>query len=1073
MTAETEFHRAAREWLAVERHRPGPDPLAFTATNLPDPDKRLLARLGDIVERASLSEPIFGWAFAAAVDSAAVRSGRPDLQAPAAFHLAQSANHLTRPAQVVEAAERAQRLYTGLGSPGWSAAAVWQRYEQPWTHPDFLAAARELEAAVDVMRTTGPEFYIPHALRSLAFARILRWDFEGAERALVEAEDVFRVRGDELNLARCWLYRAGLLRRQGAFEAAAPWLERGREVFEGLGAVIELGRVDYHNAGLHLFWKTDLPTAQALFEKAGATFEQAGIPLWTALCDNGLAQVHIKTGDLRPALGRLEKARKTYAHHGVLGSLADNLVDAAQLESAAGRYRDAVDKNREAEALYAQIGVERMEQVARMYQGEAWAQIGRYQTALSHLEHAYEGLSNGDRLDRTAECEVILAQVWLALNRPDRAAPLLEKALDWYRKSENGSYLALAHFSLARAAGQQGDAARRLQHLRSGLEVAGRAGLAPLVAFSHRLLGGAYSATGETARAEGHFRTAAERFEELGMPAEEAICMVLLGRCRLDLSTAEQSRSELEIALALSRNSLPEVDWQAHAGLAELAAHEYRRDEALKNWDRMARTLSLLRLGFTQPALYQPYQADHQGSLDRAVSFAAGAGRSSSCLGFIEETKALLLSRSIAGGAQPDLRRSPELEGLREEITWRKTRLDGQRAGGTIFRTAGERQRLAGLIRQYEELFARLERESRDPGGLQAAGPFSLERFRETAGRAFRGEWLALDFYSIGREIVCVLLDPDRVYLVTLIPSDRFSLALDRCRKAHLPGFELSSRELEDLGSVLIPPAAAARLTPDKTLLISPHRELHAVPWPALRLRDGEEGAQYLVERCRPLLVPSLNAFTILAQRRSRAEPPPRRGLLVAAGSFQDRHPALPQIEAEIRTLSALLGEGIELLSGEAATWDNLLAARGDDGLKGYAFLHLATHAFHDSLTARLSGFALYDRDAWLEDLWDLAPLPPLVTVSACSGTRSLLHAGDEPSGLAATCLAAGAGTVIGSLWPVLDRVSAERTADLYAALKGGDQPAGALAAAQRAAVGRGEAPDGWGGYMCLGCGVG
>jgi CHAT domain-containing protein len=81
------------------------------------------------------------------------------------------------------------------------------------------------------------------------------------------------------------------------------------------------------------------------------------------------------------------------------------------------------------------------------------------------------------------------------------------------------------------------------------------------------------------------------------------------------------------------------------------------------------------------------------------------------------------------------------------------------------------------------------------------------------------------------------------------------------------------------------------------------------------------------------------------------------------------------------------------------------------------------------------------------------------------------VFAGDEPDGLAATCLAAGAATVIGSLWPVLDSVSAQRTEDLYTALQSGAGPASALAAAQRTAILRGESPDLWGGYLCLGSG--
>lgn len=125
----------------------------------------------------------------------------------------------------------------------------------------------------------------------------------------------------------------------------------------------------------------------------------------------------------------------------------------------------------------------------------------------------------------------------------------------------------------------------------------------------------------------------------------------------------------------------------------------------------------------------------------------------------------------------------------------------------------------------------------------------------------------------------------------------------------------------------------------------------------------------------------------------------------------------------------------------------------GENGLAHYAFWHVASHAFHDGVTGRLSGIALYDRDMWLDEVWECAPLPPLVVLSACSGNRSHVCTGDEHVGLATTCLAAGARQVIGSLWPIRDQLAADFISRFYDYYLAGHAPGHALALAQRSAL--------------------
>ena len=151
------------------------------------------------------------------------------------------------------------------------------------------------------------------------------------------------------------------------------------------------------------------------------------------------------------------------------------------------------------------------------------------------------------------------------------------------------------------------------------------------------------------------------------------------------------------------------------------------------------------------------------------------------------------------------------------------------------------------------------------------------------------------------------------------------------------------------------------------------------------------------------------------------------------------------------------------------ATWPQLQALSQRAGLQRFAFWHIASHAFYDSITGRLSGIALADQDVWLDQLQELAPLPELITLSACSGTQSLMFEGDEAIGLTSTCLATGARQVIGALWPVRDEAAARLMSEFYRHFLSGESAPRALALTQRTAACNNEDYLKWGSFLCVG----
>ncbi|HYP54564.1 MAG TPA: CHAT domain-containing protein, partial [Pyrinomonadaceae bacterium] len=89
--------------------------------------------------------------------------------------------------------------------------------------------------------------------------------------------------------------------------------------------------------------------------------------------------------------------------------------------------------------------------------------------------------------------------------------------------------------------------------------------------------------------------------------------------------------------------------------------------------------------------------------------------------------------------------------------------------------------------------------------------------------------------------------------------------------------------------------------------------------------------------------------------------------------------------------------------------------------------------------------------------------------LSACETGVSAVAPGDELIGLARGFFAAGAHSLVLSLWTVDDEATADLMTDFYTRLRAGDSPAAALRAAQLRQLARRPHPFFWSPFVLLG----
>jgi CHAT domain-containing protein/tetratricopeptide (TPR) repeat protein len=1053
--------------------------LPIAVAPLPLLTQNLLHELAALAEKEALSQPKRAWAIAAVADAAAGQTDDHFLQGLAAWQLARAANAWVRPQRVEAAVTRACTLFAALNEPGWLAACDWQLNALPWTRPNFKEAAAVLAEALNGLDAAGLKSFVPDCRLSLAYAHLLIGNFEQARELTAASEHEYRAEDNLLGQGRCLLTHASRLRRQSHFAAAHTCLEQALVLFQQLDTPVFIAQAYFQLAYTALASQDRSEMAETRFFGALALFETADLPLWSAQCHGALAQRYYAVGRLQEAGAALRQAREIYAEYEVVGLKADSLLDSGRLELLRGNYALSLDYFSQAESLYDRAGNKWLPIVCLSNQGQVYFCLGFYQRALHYLERAYGYLQTLNIAYRTAFCEQLLAYCWLQLGHFSEVHLFLDKAGSHYKEAQQEKYLYEIYNLRAATLHHENKDREAIHYLQISLSVARQEGAVVEIALSRQLLGELFFILKEYDKVLPHLAVAEESFAEMGLLFEQAACEVALGRYYQQVGDERAAQTAWEQSLTLSAGVLPDIEWQAQAGLAGVASDRDKPAAALAHYRHMAKAMARLRQGLWQPSLAGSFLARPLPHLDAAVRLAtqlatdSGAAQQDA-LPFIEESKAQTVARQLAleNGLSFSEDQTTALSDLKAEINWLQEKLRPGFADAPgrphLADEATLRGQLVEKVKAYDRLQGQFERQQ---WGAQseAGAAFSQEQFRQQAGQQLGPNWLALDYYLAGETLCAVLLAPDECRAWQAAVSGPIRLALQAVNSEQYSvsseQYSVSSKQYARLGEWLLPAWVQERLTPETTLILSPHRGLHRLPWPVLRL-----GERPLVAAAIPVQLPSLHSLSLLWQRPAHGSPPQGAGLLLAVGEFQGRLQPLPAVSREVALIRALPGVAGQPLRDTAATWGNLQALAGAEGLAArFAFWHLASHAFYDGLSGRFSSVALYDRDVLLDELWQLAPLPALVTLSACSGGHSLVYAGDEHVSLTLTCLAAGAQSVVSSLWPVQDGPMPELMARFYFHWQGGARPSQALALAQREAHGAGLPPAQWGGLQTFG----
>ena len=580
-------------------------------------------------------------------------------------------------------------------------------------------------------------------------------------------------------------------------------------------------------------------------------------------------------------------------------------------------------------------------------------------------------------------------------------------------------------------------------------------------------------------------------------------------RARLSYAQGAYGRSEQDAAAAfalfrgldLSISSFGALLQQAQAACALQKSTTARRlaEQALAQSEQ-------LRDASDNPALRASSWREFRPAFDFAIRISAtpslcgggGPGDGAAALLIAEKSRGRALAefRRLAANstAVPSAAEKRRRE-LFEQIAARRVRLEllADRHDASDRQVLALRNEIAGLMREIDILGAQL-------GGISGDVPITRESLRRSS-ETLRSDMAVVEYWLGESKSYAWLVTRGRIQMVELGDTARIDAAARKLygamrdfERVQKPERLQSARALSEL--IIAPLPAEFRRA--RHLYFVPDGTLHTVPFPALSVVEAgapqflvgahdiavaasvvtvaDEGKALGLEGA-PVLLVADPVYSRDDERMPSGSPAPvaatpqsQRNIPTLRGGIQEG--AWTRLDASGREAAAiarvLQGARIESLTGFAANRDAVLGRN----LRKFQVLHFATHALADLESPAMSTLVLSTLDergatrvgeVFAGDILYRSLDADLVVFSGCETALGQSTAGEGLFGLRYAAHAAGARTVVASLWPVVDRVGEELMSEFYAAMtRDRLPPAAALSQSMRRVRERWSDPALW-----------
>lgn len=845
-------------------------------------------------------------------------------------------------------------------------------------------------------------------------AHITRGRFEAAVASLDEAAELLTKTPDAAQVQVARLLALAML---GRYNEAIVAGQKARKVFVSTNDHLGGGKIEMNLSNI-VSRQGKFREAERYGLSAVRRFRNSGEKMWQAMAENSLANTYTDLNDLSKAEKFSRQALETARGQKMSVTQAEIEANLGNISMLRGRFGDALRSLESSRQRYDELGMPHQSAIADLEIADIYLELN----LLAEADEIYSRVSPSFRKlkMRAEEARARLnhGRMLVRLGRAAAASRELQRASSLFAAEENASGQAVVRMVQARLAIDHGRPADAADHLRHAAAVIRQSGSPRQNIYLQLLEGEALTMSGRTSEAVKRYNKAASLAKKSEQPAALQLSLNLLGEAALSNGDRKKARSYFARSIDVVERLRSPIG-AADAGMAFLASR-------LGSYENLAR----LYLGENKFAeAFAMIERGRSRSLLDAIGDRTGR-RSASA-------KLAVRAAELRAGLNI---RYKDLE-----------RLDSDT--GQVSKAIGKAElELAKANRQLNNLAAARKQNAAD-AVLVDAGQIQ---------RQLKGNRTLLEFVEFDGQISAFVVDgkgvhyfPELARAATVshlleelhfqFGALRYGGAVSRFAGQLKHRADAVLRRLYD--AILRP--LESELTTDRLVFV-PVGPLHYVPFAAL-----DDGGRYMAERFEISSAPSAAIWRELQGRRRGKF---RSSLLMA---YADER--IPLVEHEVRELRKIVPEPV-VVRGSNATFNAFQTEAGRHDL-----VHLACHGHFRPDNPMFSSLHLADGWITVQDLTSQRLRAKLVTLSACETGLSKVFAGEELLGLARGFLAAGAASLVVSLWTVNDEAAARMMKDFYLSLQRGGSVAASLRDAQIELIADGAHPYLWAPFVAIG----
>lgn len=875
--------------------------------------------------------------------------------------------------------------------------------------PDLaVGAARALEAVAGVL-VEGPVAALSAWVSGMA--ALDRGELDVALDLLESAEQQFLSTGDAQSAAETRVSKLIVLAILGRYDEATATGIAARDQFLAAGDQLAAGKIE-QNLGNIAGRRERHAESETWFRSARERYVAVDDEKQLAQIANCLGTALKWQHQFREAAEQYAEALRRAERAGLTMTIAEVEDNLGLLSFFQGQYDIALDYLERSRARFTELSLPHETAFSELELAEVYRDLGLSPEVLEMTSRALPVFEDAGMQAEAARAWLVRGRAFQASQQIDEALACLDRAAALFVAEENalgGAMVMLARAELYLLSGrveEATDVALAAEAAYQGSGVVGRMLLARWVA-------------GESLRRRGENDRARELLQSTLAEAEPAMQFELMHRSETSLGLLAAAEGNRDLAEELFRQAIDRIETLR----APLPVEDFR---AAFLADRLQAYTEMVRLCLAD------------GTLERLTE----------ALEFVERARSRVLVDELSGGlerrddtgdeSEQEIRR--RLAELREELNWFYSQIE-RLPDGESLRGSASLAELQAEARDRERMILDLQRQAsqRRRGSASHIEPDVIARLQERLDAetavveyfSLDGELLAFIITSNGVSVVERLGSLDQV--VELVRGLRFQLDTLRYGKtrmrAHMGQLTLrAQRSLQQLYDLVFAPLEG--VIGSRRLVVVPHHAVHYVPFQSLF-----DGASYLVQRFEISYAPSTSVLLHCLQRDASGA-----DTMLLMGVPDER---IPRVRQEVEAVATLFPGAIRR-DGDAATLDALREHAPAAGT-----IHLACHGYFRADNPLFS--SLQFADGWLtvREARDLGLRCSLVTLSACETGISDVAPGDELIGIARGFMAAGAPSVMMSLWTVDDDSTAMLMEHFYRGLRTGNGPAAALRQAQ------------------------